>query len=274
MSEMIFPITTDFDRKLSYFFAGVGCDYKQEKIQRPVGHANYQWIQTRSGEGILSLRGKEYLLREGVGMLLFPGEPHSYCKLKDDWRVDWIILDGDGIADFVRKLMQMKQSEVGNVREPEVLSRKMQKIFEVTASDEPMKGSTCSELIYSLLIDILKNFTFQADRVAGGNMGRLDEVISHISRHYPEVLTLEELAELAHLTPQYLCTAFKQYTSQTVFQYINMVRVSKSKELLLAGSDISIGEIAHRTGFHDTSYFCKVFRKLEGKSPMEFRKLR
>lgn len=271
MAQVIFPVTTDFDRKLPYFFAGVGCNYEQEKIERPKGHTNYQWIQTRSGEGVLYLREKKYVLKEGMGMLLFPKEPHIYHKTKGDWYVDWIIFDGGGIADFVRNLTNLKQSEVGNVKDPAILSRKMEDIFQVSASNESMKNAICSQLIYSLLTDILRNAAFQTDKAITGNANKLDAVINYINMHYAEVLVLDTLADIADLTPQYLCTVFKQYTSRTVFQYINMVRVSKSKELLLAEYSMPVGEIAYRTGFRDVSYFCKTFRRLEGKSPMEFR---
>ncbi len=75
------------------------------------------------------------------------------------------------------------------------------------------------------------------------------------------------------MTPQYLCTAFKRFTSQTLFEYINMVRIRKSKELLLYNKKIQIKEIAHLVGFQDVSYFCLTFRKLEKMSPTEFRGL-
>ena len=274
MMQMIFPVITDFDRKLPYFFAGVGVNYEQERIDRPSGHAHYQWIQTRCGEGILYLRGKEYLLKEGTGMFLFPGEPHTYHKTKEEWQVDWIIFEGAGIADFAGKVLELSRSEVGMVSEPERLRCKIEEVFRMAASDEPMKNSICSDLVYSLLMEILRKTTFQNEKAIAGNQKKLDVVISHINRQYQNDLTLEDLAEVAGLTPQYLCTVFKQYTSQTIFQYINMVRVSKSKELLLAVSDMPIKEIATQTGFHDVSYFCKIFRKLEGKSPLEFRKSR
>ena len=274
MAQMIFPIITDFDRKLPYFFAGVGVNYEQERIDRPTGHTHYQWIQTRRGEGVLQLRGKEYLLREGTGMFLFPGEPHTYHKTKEEWQVDWIIFEGAGISDFAGKVLELNRSEVGVISEPERLSCKIEEVFGMAASDEPMKNSICSDMVYSLLMEILRKATFQNEKAIAGNQKKLDGVISHINRQYQNDLSLEDLAELAGLTPQYLCTVFKQYTSQTPFQYINMVRISKSKELLLAVSDMPIKEIATQTGFHDVSYFCKIFRKLEGKSPLEFRKSR
>ena len=272
--KMIFPVITDFDKKLPYFFAGVGCDYEQEKIERPKGHPCFQWIQTRSGVGKLHMHGREYLLKEGMGMLLFPNEPHVYYKAQAEWNVDWIIFEGDGIPEFVKGIMGLGASEVCSVRKQEALALKILQLHDTVAANEPMRNIACSALVYSLLTDILRNATFQMDKPARGNWSKLDAVVSYIHHHYMEGIALEELAELADLTPQYLCTAFKQYTSQTVFQYINMVRISKSKELLVAEINMPIKEIAYKSGFHDVSYFCKVFRKVEGKSPLDFRRLR
>ena len=200
MTQMIFPVITDFDRKLPYFFEGVGVNYEQERIDRPEGHAHYQWIQTRKGEGILYLRGKEYLLKEGMGMFLFPGEPHTYHKTKEEWQVDWIIFEGVGIADFAGKVLELNHSEVGVVSEPERLRSKMEEVFQMAASDEPMKNSICSDIVYSLLMEILRKTTFQNEKTITGNQKKLDGVISHINRHYQTDLSLEELSVLVSVS--------------------------------------------------------------------------
>ncbi len=251
----------------------MGCDYDQERIERPKGHQSFQWIQTVSGEGMLKMRGQECILKEGTAMLLFPNEPHTYYKTNAEWKVYWIILEGVGVADFVRRILGLKQSEICNVKEQEIIFQKVTQLYDIAGSNEPLKNLSCSTVIYSILMDILKNATFHAEHPIIGSFSNMDAVIEYINHHYAEVITLDMLAAIADLTPQYLCTLFKRYTSQTVFQYINMVRVSKSKELLVAETNMPIKEIAWRTGFQDVSYFCKVFRKLENKSPLDFRRL-
>ncbi|MNR56240.1 HTH-type transcriptional activator Btr [compost metagenome] len=81
------------------------------------------------------------------------------------------------------------------------------------------------------------------------------------------------MAEIIGVTPQHLCTVFKKTTNVRIFQYINSVRVKKSKELLLHNPNMQIKEVAHLAGFEDANYFCTVFKNLEQLSPNQFRKL-
>ena len=64
---------------------------------------------------------------------------------------------------------------------------------------------------------------------------------------------------------------FKEYTGKTLISYINDYRLEQSKGLLLH-TDLSITEIALRTGFNSTSYFIKKFQEANDCSPHKYRK--
>ncbi len=83
-------------------------------------------------------------------------------------------------------------------------------------------------------------------------------------------ILLQELADLVHLTPNYLCTLFKEHTGTTLMSYLQQIRMREA-EKLLTYTDLSIYRIAENTGFEEASYFTKVFRKTYGVSPTEFR---
>ena len=57
------------------------------------------------------------------------------------------------------------------------------------------------------------------------------------------------------------------------FEYINRVRISKSKDFIINNSKMEINEIAKKVGYDNASYFCAVFKKMEGVSPGKFKKL-
>ncbi|MNO01034.1 HTH-type transcriptional activator Btr [compost metagenome] len=78
------------------------------------------------------------------------------------------------------------------------------------------------------------------------------------------------MAEVTGITPQHLCTVFKKTTNIRIFQYINSVRIKKSKELLLHHSQMQVKEIAYLAGFEDANYFCSVFKKHEQLTPNQF----
>jgi len=273
MKKLIFPITTEFDMSLPYYFSGVGCCYEQENISRPEGYPAFQWIQSRSGKGELNLNGEKYIIEEGQGMFFFPDEPHEYHAVDGRWEVDWIIFRGKEIEGFVRDILKMDTSAVYYVTTPYVISDKIMEVYKAAVSDNPTKNLVCSSLVYSVLLDILRLTSAKQNTSIANKFGRINSVLKYIDEYYTRQLTLGELAEAAKLTPQYLCAAFKKSTSQTVFEYINMMRIRKSKEFLLNEKQMQIKEIAIEVGFEDVSYFCSVFRRLENMSPTEFRTL-
>ena len=102
---------------------------------------------------------------------------------------------------------------------------------------------------------------------------RLTPVLNYIEEHYAEAITLKELSELLGVTPQHLCTLFRKIMNTRIFEYINLVRIKKSKEFLLDQPGIAIRDVAHTNGFEDVSYFCYIFKRIEKPTPGDFRKL-
>ena len=93
----------------------------------------------------------------------------------------------------------------------------------------------------------------------------------YIKEHYAEPITLDVLATHLGLNKSYLCTIFKQATKDSFCTYTNKVRIEESKKLL-RNTNQSMTDIALSVGFSSSSYFNTIFKKLEGKTPLEYRK--
>lgn len=102
---------------------------------------------------------------------------------------------------------------------------------------------------------------------------KLKPIIDHIECKYSKPMSLSELSEIIGVSPQHLCSLFKNTLNVRVFEYINTVRIQKSKEFILTNKGMQIKEIAKLSDFQDFSYFCSVFRKIEKTSPGEFKRL-
>lgn len=94
--------------------------------------------------------------------------------------------------------------------------------------------------------------------------------MEYVRGHYAEKVTLEDVARHVYLSRSYLSSLFKEETGQSLFSYLNQVRVEKSKQLLV-DKRLNLAEIAARCGFEDQSYFTKVFKKITGISPKAYR---
>jgi YesN/AraC family two-component response regulator len=92
----------------------------------------------------------------------------------------------------------------------------------------------------------------------------------YIERHYPSKLTLEQVAEQVHVSPVYFSSAFKKKFGINFTDYINDVRINAAKNILL-NPNIRVKDIYHKIGYSDYSYFCRVFKKKTGVSPLKYR---
>ncbi len=93
----------------------------------------------------------------------------------------------------------------------------------------------------------------------------------YIEQHYQEDLTLTMLADEVHYSPAYLSRFYKANTGTNVMTHLYNVRIGKAKELLENSND-KVSDIAIKTGFCSTKYFNRVFKKMTGLSPAQFRR--
>lgn len=96
------------------------------------------------------------------------------------------------------------------------------------------------------------------------------QVQQYINMHYGEDLTLNTLADLVYLNPNYLSNVFAQITGCTLNKYIKKIRMEKAQDLLL-NTNMKVTDISQAVGYPNASYFCKSFQKLFGTTPERFR---
>ena len=101
----------------------------------------------------------------------------------------------------------------------------------------------------------------------------LYKAMQYVKANYREKITLDDVASAIYLSRSYLCKVFKDEMGETLFSYINRIRVEKAKTLILDDS-ISIADVGGMCGFNDQSYFTKVFKSQTGVSPKKYRERR
>src|SRR5262245_46464653 len=102
--------------------------------------------------------------------------------------------------------------------------------------------------------------------------GRLRAVVEYIEEHLDACPTLGQMAAVARLSPYHFARQFKAATGLPPHQYVIMRRVERARELLQAGEDLPLAEVALRAGFSDQSQFSHHFKRLVGVTPGQFRK--
>jgi AraC-like DNA-binding protein len=268
----MFPATTDFEARLPFYLVGVGSKHIQEHVTRPNGYPFLQWIQCRQGCGQLLIEGKTFTVNKDQGMLLFSNVPHEYYAVTDSWEVAWVTISGFAAEQTLRN-GGISKSGVLSVLDPELFLLRTEKLHDMAEFYNSLNSLECSKIIYSLLMDILAYTATEKVDSRLNQYSKLKSVFDYIENNYKKIITLDNLSEVANLTPQYFCSLFKKTTGIRVFEYINSVRIKKSKEMLIKNKDMAVKDISLSCGYDDVSYFCSIFKQQEKLTPLEFRKL-
>jgi AraC family transcriptional regulator len=101
--------------------------------------------------------------------------------------------------------------------------------------------------------------------------GRLRAVLEYIEEHLDADPTLEQMAAVVHLSIYHFARQFRAATGLPPHQYVIMRRVERARQLLQAGTDLSLADLAAHVGFSDQSQFCHHFKRLVGVTPGRFR---
>ena len=99
---------------------------------------------------------------------------------------------------------------------------------------------------------------------------RIRKILSYIEQNYMNPIALAEVAEHIHLCESECTRLFKRHMNTTLFSFLQEYRIERSLEYL--STHESISNIAGKTGFSDSNYYSKVFSKIKGCSPREYRK--
>ncbi|WP_266364878.1 helix-turn-helix domain-containing protein [Tellurirhabdus rosea] len=99
---------------------------------------------------------------------------------------------------------------------------------------------------------------------------RIRQVYAFLDQHYQRQMTIAELADLTSLTPEAFCRYFKKMTRMTFTEFVNQYRIREAKRRLLLGQTVT--EVCFECGFESLSYFNRIFRRVTGGSPRDYRK--
>jgi AraC-like DNA-binding protein len=149
------------------------------------------------------------------------------------------------------------------------------------AIDERNHTTLTSELTITLYISeilvvitkiVLAKFGFIKLLNIKGKIPRvLQEAMLYINQNYNKILHVNDIAAQMQISPQHLTRLFKENIGKSTIQYVNELRISKAKDLMRE-KIMTIGEITYAIGLENPYYFSRLFKRLEGISPSEYKR--
>ncbi len=113
--------------------------------------------------------------------------------------------------------------------------------------------------------------TLDEEKIDNLKLKKIKELMkNYLQEHYHEDIALQEVAGHFHYSDAYFCKIFKQCFDKSFIIYLSEFRVEKAKELL-ADISVNVKDISQRVGYRDSNYFAKVFKRIVGVTPSEYR---
>lgn len=231
----------------------------------------YQLIYISQGQGTFASASKKKCeVKEGNFFLLFPGEWHTYRPDKDTgWTEYWIGFTGVNIDNRIQSGFFSKKEPVFNVGINDEIVH-----FYKQAADIASKQGTGFQQMLAGIVNLLLGYVY-----AGNKQVSFEElkVVNQINKAkmlmldtFNSDVTPESIATQVNMSYSWFRRIFKQYTGFAPAQYIQELRIQKSKELL-TNTNMTSQEIAYEVGFDTPYYFCIAFKKKTGMTPIKYR---
>jgi AraC-like DNA-binding protein len=99
----------------------------------------------------------------------------------------------------------------------------------------------------------------------------LRRAVEFIHEHYAEQLPRDKVARIAGIAPDYFSKLFRERERTTFEDFVRAVRLERAKQLL-ANTGLGVGRVAEMSGFNSSAYFCRVFQRAAGNTPLAYRR--
>ena len=115
--------------------------------------------------------------------------------------------------------------------------------------------------------------SFVSEKKYKDNEGkRMNDVFAYTIKHFQHDISLHTIAREAAMTKTAFCKYFKKRTNKTYVTFLNEFRIEEACKLLQQDKEVSVAEVAERSGFQNISHFNRKFKLLKGKTPRAYRK--
>lgn len=217
-----------------------------------------------------------YELKAGDCVFISCENPYSHRSSDDLWTLSWVHFYGPNMRQIYRKYRQRGGKSVFASKNTCEYEDLLNTLTEKARSDSYIRDMEISDYIGRLMSETVSDS--DNDNEINASTGttpssdrKLDitNIKEYIDSHFTESISLESLSTRFFINRSYLARVFKEQYGVTITAYVNQQRVTKAKELLRF-TDATVEAIAVDCGF-EPNYFARVFKKLEGMPPSEYR---
>lgn len=251
-------------------------------------HEYLQFIYCISGEALIYCNSTPIHITGGDILVINSNELHYGENLGGELEYYIIRIDPSFIlsnnidscqAKYISPLTQNLLLFENKIINDTYFTSCIEKMIDEYFAQKPGYELAVKACVYNSIVALIRNhiqkfFTKREYDTQVRSMKRFRDVFDYIDTNFSQKIDLNQLAEIAKTSTGNFCRIFKKLTGKSAVDYINELRINKAIVLLEdKEKDLNITEIAFATGFSDTNYFCRVFRKYKKTAPSQLKNL-
>ncbi len=252
-------------------------------------HPELEILMLEGGELIVTIEGREYTGRPGDIFFVNSGLLHTmYAQPGKNTLYNAIVFDPSFLSfqmyDYVQS-HYLGPLLSGKIKFPEKLEKAevsfpalrctLENVLSLNERRRACYQFETKLALLSMIMTMYKDNLFIAEserssKISREQIAQIKDILSYIQEHYQEKILLNDIASAMHLSPKYFSRYFKKQFGRSFTEYVNAFRVEQSLPML-ENRKYSISDTALQNGFESLSYYVKVFKKIMGITPGEYR---
>lgn len=240
---------------------------------RPKGRLDYQLLYIVSGKGHFYFHEEDRVVYAGRMALIQPRQEQRYEYFGEDkTEVYWVHFTGSDVKNILHSYNIPMDDPIFYSGASSTYSYLFKEMIHELQNCKT--GYEDLLAMYLRQIFLLVQRTRQEERptVSTYIQEEMEFARRYFNEHYNEPISIQEYAESRNMSVCYFQRNFKQIVKHTPMQYLLTIRVNNAASLLET-TDYSMAEIAAIVGYEDPLYFSRLFRKIKGVSPRDYRNL-
>ncbi|TCS78082.1 AraC-like DNA-binding protein [Muricomes intestini] len=246
------------------FFPKARAHYRE----REEGADQYILIYCVDGKGIIEVDGKTYSIKKAEAFCIPRGKRHKYyADNQDPWSILWVHFKGENTKYF--PLDECRTVQINSKYSENRMAVFFNLIFRVLE-----RNYTMGNFIYlSQVLSLLLAEVYYREKVDESSVQdkHVTMVIRFMYKNLTKQLTLEEISREVDLSKSYLNSIFKEQTGRSPVDFFLHLKMQEACKLLQS-TDMYIYEVSTKMGYTDPYYFSRIFKKVVGVSPKEYKK--
>ena len=275
-------------------FRSTGSDTQSS---RPHAHSFFELFFIEEGEGWYLIGDRQLWAKSGDLFLIAPGEVHDPSGL--DHATKWIVgFEAEALHPaytdaniflmlpnrVIESFLPINNLKIKHFYIPAKERSRWLALFEQLKDELGNQELSFIEAARALLMLLLietarfsepqlpKSTKSSTQRSTKKGSPVVEKVLSFIATNFRNSIGLQEVAKEVNFSPAYLTDLIRRETGKTVGSWIVERRMTEARHLLLA-TDLPVNQIAESVGYFDSSYFIRLFRRLNGTTPQAWRLL-